>query len=116
MALRCHLLLDKVAKAPHAGVSSPWHTGCIRTSNHSYSNSHACPSVVLRQRPCSRHVNLIAQAQQAAATDIFSVASEASADDFLEVEKLLGLRVSLDFEDPVVEYRVRWKDDSPDTW
>lgn len=32
------------------------------------------------------------------------------------VEELRGIRANLDSQDPVVEYRVHWKDDSPDTW
>jgi hypothetical protein len=37
-------------------------------------------------------------------------------DEFFEVEKLLGVRASLEGEDPVVEYRVKWKDGRADTW
>jgi len=37
-------------------------------------------------------------------------------DEFFEVSKLLGVRASLEGEDPVVEYRVKWKDGRPDTW
>ncbi len=33
-----------------------------------------------------------------------------------EVEELRGIRANLDSQDPVVEYRVHWKDGSPDTW
>ena len=33
-----------------------------------------------------------------------------------DVVALRGIRVSLEKEDPVVEYRVHWKDDAPDTW
>jgi hypothetical protein len=33
-----------------------------------------------------------------------------------DVVALRGIRVSLEKEDPVVEYRVHWKGDSPDTW
>lgn len=40
----------------------------------------------------------------------------ASSDEFLEVDKLVGIRANLDGELPVVEYRVRWKDEQPDTW
>lgn len=37
-------------------------------------------------------------------------------DEFFEVEKLLGVRASLEGEEPVVEYRVKWKDGRADTW
>lgn len=37
-------------------------------------------------------------------------------DEFFEVDKVLGVRASLEGEDPVVEYRIKWKDGSPDTW
>jgi hypothetical protein len=33
-----------------------------------------------------------------------------------DVEELRGIRANLDSQDPVVEYRVHWKDGSPDTW
>jgi hypothetical protein len=33
-----------------------------------------------------------------------------------EVEELRGIRANLDSQDPVVEYRVHWKDGSADTW
>lgn len=33
-----------------------------------------------------------------------------------EVQELRGIRANLDSQDPVVEYRVHWKDGSPDTW
>lgn len=32
------------------------------------------------------------------------------------MEELRGIRANLDSQDPVVEYRVHWKDGSPDTW
>jgi hypothetical protein len=37
-------------------------------------------------------------------------------DEFFEVEKVIGVRASLEGEDPIVEYRVKWKDGRPDTW
>lgn len=38
-------------------------------------------------------------------------------DAFFEVERLLGVRASLEGEDPVVEYRVKWKEEGrADTW
>lgn len=33
-----------------------------------------------------------------------------------EVVELRGIRANLDSQEPVVEYRVHWKDDTPDTW
>jgi hypothetical protein len=33
-----------------------------------------------------------------------------------DVVELRGIRANLDSQDPVVEYRVQWKDGSPDTW
>jgi hypothetical protein len=33
-----------------------------------------------------------------------------------DVEELRGIRANLDSQEPVVEYRVHWKDGSPDTW
>lgn len=48
-----------------------------------------------------------------------SVAAAADADAEVgihEVEELRGIRANLDSQDPVVEYRVHWKDGSPDTW
>eukprot|EP00878_Enallax_costatus_P014911 GHUV01015611.1.p1 GENE.GHUV01015611.1~~GHUV01015611.1.p1 ORF type:complete len:274 (+),score=40.84 GHUV01015611.1:193-1014(+) len=33
-----------------------------------------------------------------------------------DVEELCGVRANLDGQDPVVEYKVRWKDESSDTW
>lgn len=33
-----------------------------------------------------------------------------------EVEELRGIRANLDGQEPVVEYRVHWKDGSADTW
>ncbi|KAI8473098.1 MAG: major facilitator superfamily domain-containing protein [Monoraphidium minutum] len=38
------------------------------------------------------------------------------ADEFFEVGKVLGVRASLEGEDPIVEYRVQWKDGRADTW
>lgn len=45
-------------------------------------------------------------------------ADAAGAEEFaiLDVEELRGIRVNLDNQEPVVEYRVHWKDGSPDTW
>jgi hypothetical protein len=83
---------------------------------------------------CRQHLSLKGAAQQRAATGRRSrvlaaaegghAAAEEGAltpdsvvkDEFFEVEKLLGVRASLEGEDPVVEYRVKWKDGRPDTW
>lgn len=40
-------------------------------------------------------------------------ASEAGVHDVVE---LAGMRANLEGQEPVVEYRVRWADGSPDTW
>jgi hypothetical protein len=37
-------------------------------------------------------------------------------DEFHEVEKLMGMRANVEGDEPVVEYRVKWKDGSADTW
>jgi hypothetical protein len=45
-----------------------------------------------------------------------SSSGEGAADIVHDVVELRGMRVSLEQSDPVVEYRVQWKDGSPDTW
>lgn len=82
--------------------------GLLPSCSHaSTSNSH---TTWQQQQP--RRV-LIAAAATAEA------GGEAAADAEIgihEVEELRGIRASLDSEDPVVEYRVHWKDGSADTW
>jgi hypothetical protein len=57
-----------------------------------------------------------------ARTSSTDVAGTAAAGDssseigIYDVEELRGIRANLDGQKPVVEYRVHWKDGSPDTW
>jgi hypothetical protein len=73
------------------------------------------------------HVNVSVQRAdvrtRSSSTDVAgtAAASAASSDSsseigIYEVEELRGIRANLDGQDPVVEYRVHWKDGSPDTW
>jgi hypothetical protein len=60
---------------------------------------------------------LCARATSAAAAEATAaVVPEGSEIGIYDVEELSGIRANLDSQDPVVEYRVRWKDGSPDTW
>lgn len=72
---------------------------CSYASTSTPNNSH-------RRQPRSRVV---------AAAEATEAATDAEI-GIHEVEELRGIRANLDSQDPVVEYRVHWKDGSADTW
>eukprot|EP00882_Tetradesmus_deserticola_P020056 GHRQ01021611.1.p2 GENE.GHRQ01021611.1~~GHRQ01021611.1.p2 ORF type:complete len:185 (+),score=49.90 GHRQ01021611.1:414-968(+) len=78
---------------------------------HSYAHVN-----VNEQRSCIR-----VQSSSTGSAGTAAAASAASSDNssevgIHEVEELRGIRANLDGQDPVVEYRVHWKDGSADTW
>eukprot|EP00775_Hariotina_reticulata_P006713 gene6713-6934_t len=65
---------------------------------------------VTNQQLCTRATSAPAESAGAAAA-----LPESSEIGIFDVEELSGIRANLDNQEPVVEYRVRWKDGSPDT-
>lgn len=83
------------------------------------------PACVLQARWSSPHLTALhprakcrthATDVQASTSSSDSSAADSSDIGIHEVEELRGVRANLDGQEPVVEYRVSWKDGSPDTW
>lgn len=113
------------------GCTSDIAAGCKLHSAHRNS-LHRFRVVAPRQLACTssehynslEHINRCLRApcrtKAAEGPNVTTSSSESSPDSsdvgIHDVEELCGVRANLDGQDPVVEYRVRWKDGSPDTW
>jgi hypothetical protein len=98
-------------------------SSCSSNSSSSSSSSSCLATATTTSRLVAsqqQHRSRGVLAAAAAGADAAAGASSPDADGgevgIYDVEELRGIRASLDGQDPVVEYRVRWKDGSPDTW
>jgi hypothetical protein len=114
-------LADSRSVQPHVhAVGAPGTRAASQAGGRAHSWLPLLPASVQQLRPpharCSRDVRMAAAASAPAHGGDAAAGDDASEVGIYDVVELRGIRANLDSQEPVVEYRVHWKDGSPDTW